>query len=55
MMEFKSLVNPTVWNWLWDDKDAMISYVGEDDFVTVFREEGEVFAAEDAMGNQRQE
>ena len=50
MMEFKSLINPTVWNWLWDDKDAMISYVGEDNFITIFREEGEVFAAEDAVG-----
>ena len=28
----------------------MISYVGEDKFVTVFREEGEVFAGEDDMG-----
>ena len=37
MMEFKSLINPTVWNWLWDDKDAIISYVWEDEFVTVFR------------------
>ena len=50
MMEFKSLVNPPVWNGVWEDKGAVISYVGEDDFVTVNREGGEVFAAGGAMG-----
>ena len=28
----------------------MISYVWEDEFITIFREEDEVFTAEDAMG-----
>ena len=27
MMEIRSLMNPTVWNWLWDDKDAVVSYI----------------------------
>ena len=53
MMEVRSLMNPTVWNWLWDDRDrenAVISYVGEDEEVTTTRHDGaEVFAAEDAI------
>ena len=50
MMEFKSLINPSVWNWVWEDKEAVVSYIGEDDFVTVSHVKGEVFSADDAMG-----
>ena len=50
MMEFKSLVNPSVWNWLWEDKESVVSYVGEDEEVSVYRTNREVFAADDAMG-----
>ena len=50
MIEFKSLVNPSVWNWLWEDKESVVSYVGEDEEVSVYRPDGEVFAADDAMG-----
>ena len=49
MMEIRSLMNPTVWNWLWDDKDAVVSYIGEDETISVYREEGEVFSADDAI------
>ena len=49
MMEIRSLMNPTVWNWLWDDREAVISYVGEDESISVFRHNAEVFAAEDAI------
>ena len=49
MMEIRSLMNPTVWNWLWDDKDAVVSYIGEDESVSVYREGGEVFSADDAI------
>ena len=35
---------------MWEDRDAVVNYVGEDDFVTVYRDDEEVFAAEDAMG-----
>ena len=49
MMEIRSLMNPTVWNWLWDDKDAMVNYVGEDESVSVYRDGAEVFSAEDAI------
>ena len=50
MMEFKSLVNPSVWHCLWEDKESVVSYVGEDEEVSVYRPDGEVFAADDAMG-----
>jgi hypothetical protein len=50
MMEFKSLLNPSIWNWVWDDKDTIVNYVGEDEVVSVYRHEGEVFAADDALG-----
>ena len=50
MMEFKSLLNPSIWNWVWDEKEAMVNYVREDDEVSVYRHEGEVFAADDALG-----
>ena len=49
MMKIRSLMNPTVWNWLWDDKDAVGSYIGEDETIFVYREEGEVFSADDAI------
>ena len=49
MMEIRSLINPTVWNWLWDDKDAVVSYTREDETIFVYREEGEVFSADDAI------
>ena len=49
MMEIRSLMNPTVWNWLWDDKDAGVSYIGEDEPISVYREEGKVFSADDAI------
>lgn len=42
-------MNPIVRNWLWDDKDAVVSYVGEDESVSVYREGGEVFSADDAI------
>jgi hypothetical protein len=51
LMEFKSLVNPGVWNWLWDDREPnIVNYIGEDDDVTIdYGDEGHVFAAEDAV------
>ena len=49
MMVIQSLMNPTVWNWLWDDKDAVVSYIGEDETIYMYREEGEVFSAHDAV------
>ena len=49
MMEIRSLMNPTVSYWLWDDKDAVVSYIGEDETISVYREEGEVFSADDAI------
>ena len=49
MMEIRSLMNPTIWNWLWDDKDAVVSYIGEDKTISVYRQEGEVFSADDAI------
>ena len=50
MMEFKSLVNPSVWNWLWEDKESVVSYVDEDEEVSVYCPDGKVFAADDAVG-----
>ena len=38
MMEIRSLMNPTVWNWLLDDKDAVVSYIGEDEPIPVYRD-----------------
>ena len=35
MMEFKSLIDTSVWNWVWEDTEAVVSYIGEDNFVTV--------------------
>ena len=49
MMKIRSHMNPTVWNWLWDDKDAVGSYIGEDETIFVYRGEGEVFSADDAI------
>ena len=49
-MEFKPLINPSLWNWVWEDKEAVVSYIVKDDFVTVYRAKGEVFLADDAMG-----
>ena len=49
MMEIRSLMNPTIWNWLWDDKDAVVSYIGEDKTISLYRQEGEVFSADDAI------
>ena len=49
MMEIRSLMNPSVWNWLWDDKDAVVRYIGENESVSVYREGGEVFSADDAL------
>ena len=34
---------------MWEDKEAVVSYIGEDGFVTVYRAEGEGFSADDAM------
>ena len=48
-MEFKSLINPSIWNWVWDDRETVVSYVGEEEYLSVYREGGEVFAAEDAV------
>ena len=48
MMEIRSLMNPTVWKWLWGDKDAVVSYIGKDETISMYREEGEVFSADDA-------
>ena len=50
MMESKSMINPSVWNWVWKNKEAVVSFIGEDDFVTIYHVEGEVFLADDAMG-----
>ena len=49
MMVIQSLMNPTVWNWLWDDKDAVVTYIGEDETIYMYREAGEVFSAHDAV------
>ena len=49
MMEIRSLMNPRVWNWLWDNKDAMVSYIGEDETISMYREEGEMLSADDAI------
>ena len=48
-MEFKSLINLSMWDWVWEDKEAIVSYIGEDNFLPVYRAEGEVFSADDAM------
>ena len=49
MREIWSRMNPTVWNWLWDDKDGVVSYIGEDETIYLYRNEGEVFSADDAI------
>ena len=49
MMEFKSLVNPTVWNFLWHDKDKLVSYIWEDESVTIFCEDRQLFVPKDSM------
>ena len=53
IMEAPSLMNSTVWNWLWDNRNrenAVISYIGEDEEITTTQHDGaDVFAAEDAI------
>ena len=46
MMEVRSLVNPTTWNWLWDDRDVVANYIGGDIRV---RDDAEVFNKEDTI------
>ena len=49
LIEFKSLINPSIWNWVWDNRETVVSYVRQEECLSVYREEGEVFAAKDAV------
>lgn len=45
-MEVRSLVNPTTWNWLWDDRDVVTNYIGG--YIRV-RDGTEIFNEEDTI------